>query len=97
MKFGEPVLMGTRLDEKAKKELREKMISLREPKQKTEANPCKDSSTVNKKLMIMKLGLELMIKIRLVIQLKILVSLRLEKGEGGKSRRNKIWIKKLRQ
>ena len=49
MKFGEPVLMGTGLDEKARIELLEKMISLREPKQKTEANPCKDSSTSSKK------------------------------------------------
>ena len=49
MKFGEPVLMATALDEKARQELLEKMISLREPKQKTEANPCKDSSTLNKK------------------------------------------------
>ena len=33
VKFGEPVLMGTGLHEKARKELLEKMISLREPKQ----------------------------------------------------------------
>ena len=32
MKFGGPVLIGTGLDEKARKELLEKMISLREPK-----------------------------------------------------------------
>ena len=49
MKYGEPVLIGTGLDERARKELLEKMISLREPKQKTEANPCKDSSTLNEK------------------------------------------------
>ena len=58
MKFGEPVLMATALDEKARQELLEKMISLREPKQKTDANPCKDSSTLKKKLLIMELGLE---------------------------------------
>ena len=50
MKFGEPALIGTGLDEKARKELLEKMISLREPKQKTEANPCKYSSTLNEKI-----------------------------------------------
>ena len=33
VKFGEPVLMGTGLHEKARKELLEKMISVREPKQ----------------------------------------------------------------
>ena len=49
MKYGEPVVIGTGLDEKARKELLEKIISLREPKQKTEANPCKDSSTLNEK------------------------------------------------
>ena len=50
MKYGEPVLIGTGLDEKARKELLEKIISLREPKQKAEANPCKDSSTLNEKM-----------------------------------------------
>ena len=35
VKFGEPVLMGTGLDEKARKELVGRMIKLREPKQKT--------------------------------------------------------------
>ena len=49
VEFGEPVLMGTGLDEKARKELLEKMISLGESKQKTEANPWKDSTTLNKK------------------------------------------------
>ena len=43
MKYGEHVLIGTGLDEKSRKELLEKKISLRDPKQKTEANPCKDS------------------------------------------------------
>ena len=49
VKFGEPVLMGTGLDEKARKELLERMISLREPEHKTKADACKDSSTLNKK------------------------------------------------
>ena len=49
MKYGEPVLIGTELGEKARKELLEKMISLKEQKQKTDANPCKDSSTLNEK------------------------------------------------
>ena len=49
MKYGESVLIGTELDEKARKYLPEKMINLREQKQKTDANPCKDSSTQNEK------------------------------------------------
>ena len=47
--FGEPVLMGTGLDENARKELLGKMIKLREPEQKTKADACKDNSTLNKK------------------------------------------------
>ena len=47
--FGELVLMGTGLDEKARKELLGRMISLREPEQKTKADACTDCSTLNKK------------------------------------------------
>ena len=64
VKFGEPVLMGTGLDEKARKELPERMISLREPKLKTKAVACKDSSILKKKLMRKQLGLKGMIRIR---------------------------------
>ena len=49
VKFGEPVLMGTGLDEKARKELLGRMIKLRGSKQKTKDDACKDSSTLNKK------------------------------------------------
>ena len=49
VKFGEPVLIGTGLDEKGKKGLPEKMIGLRKQKQDIRANPCKDSYTLNKK------------------------------------------------
>ena len=49
VKFGEPVLMGTGLDEKERKVLLRKMIKLRETEQKTEDDACKDSSTLNKK------------------------------------------------
>ena len=48
VKFGEPVLMGTGLDEKARKELLDKMIKLRETEQKTKDDECKDSSTLKK-------------------------------------------------
>ena len=52
VKFGEPVLIGTGLDKKVRKGLLEKMIGIRKQKQDTGANPCKDSSTLNKKLKI---------------------------------------------
>ena len=52
VKFGEPVLMGTGLDEKARKELLGRMIKLRGSEQKTKDDACKDSSTLKKKLMI---------------------------------------------
>ena len=49
VKFGEPVLMGTRLDEKARKELLGKMINLQKTEQKTKDGECKDSSTLKQK------------------------------------------------
>ena len=53
VKFGEPVLLGSGLDEKAREELLSKMIKLREEERKTKDNACIDSSTLNKnKLMI---------------------------------------------
>ena len=45
-------LDGYRMDEKARKELPGKMIKLRETEQKTEDDACKDSSTLNEKLLI---------------------------------------------
>ena len=52
VKFGEPVLLGSGLDEKAREELLSKMIKLREEERKTKDDACIDSSTLNKKLMI---------------------------------------------
>ena len=49
VKFGEPLLIGTGLDENGRKGLLEKMICLRKQKQDAGAKPCKDSSTLNKK------------------------------------------------
>ena len=49
VKFGEPMLRGTGLDEKARKELLSKMVKLRETRQKTEDDECKDGSTLKKK------------------------------------------------
>ena len=48
----ESVLMGTGLDEKARKELPNKMVKLRETRQKTRDDECKDSSNLKQKLMI---------------------------------------------
>ena len=49
VKFGEPVLLGTGLDEKARKKLLSKMVKLRETRQKTRDGECKDSSTLKQK------------------------------------------------
>ena len=46
VKFGEPVMMGTGLDENARKELLSKMVKLLETRQKTRDDECKDSSTL---------------------------------------------------
>ena len=48
--FGEPVLMATGLDEKAREELLGKMIHLREIKPNSGPKSCKDSSTLSEKI-----------------------------------------------
>ena len=49
VKFREPVLMGTGLDGKARKELLSKMVKLRETRQETRDEECKDSSILKQK------------------------------------------------
>ena len=49
VKFGEPVLMGTGLEEKARGELLSKMVELRKASQKTKEDECQDSSTLKQK------------------------------------------------
>ena len=49
VKFGEPVLMWTGLEEKARGELLSKMVELRKASRKTEEDKCKDSSTLKQK------------------------------------------------
>ena len=49
VKFGEPLLIGTGLDEKARKELLNKLIELREARSKTRDEKCEDSSTLKQK------------------------------------------------
>ena len=52
MNLGEPVSMGTGLDEKGRKALLGRMIKPRESEQNTKDDACEDSSTQNKKTMI---------------------------------------------
>ena len=49
VKFGEPILMGTSLEEKARGELLSKMVELRKAPRKTREDKCKDSSTPKQK------------------------------------------------
>ena len=49
VKFGEPVLMGTGLEEKARAELLSKMVELRKTSRKTREDKCKESSTPKQK------------------------------------------------
>ena len=49
VKFGEPVLMGTGLEEKSGGELLSKMVELRKASRKTKEDECKDSSTLKRK------------------------------------------------
>ena len=49
VKFREPVLMGTGLDGKARKELLSRMVKLGETRQETRDEDCKDSSILKQK------------------------------------------------
>ena len=49
VKFREPVLMGTGLDEKARKELLSKVVELRKAQPTTRDDECKCSSTLKQK------------------------------------------------
>ena len=49
VKFGEPLLMGTGLDEKARKELLSKLVELRKAQPTTRDDECKGSSTLKQK------------------------------------------------
>ena len=57
--------MATGLHEKARGELPEKMIQLREQKQSTEAKSCKVIQKKRHKMR--KLGLKLMIRVKLIL------------------------------
>ena len=96
VKFGEPVLIGTGLDEKGRKRLLEKMISLRKQKQDTEANPSKDSSTLNKKTDDKRISVELDDRNKTTKLIKDTNILKAREG-GGKSRKRGTWTKKSSQ
>ena len=49
VRFGEPLLIGTGLDEKARKELLNKLVELRNARSKTRKEKCEDSSTLKQK------------------------------------------------
>ena len=49
VKFGEPVLMGTGLEKKARGDLLTRMVELRKASRKTKEDECKDSSTLKQK------------------------------------------------
>ena len=82
IKFGEPVLMGIGLDEKARKELLSKIVKLRETRQKTEDDECKDGSTLKKKIDDKIIKVKGEDKIKTSNMIKVLISLRLEQGEA---------------
>ena len=88
MKFGEPVLMGTGLDEKARKVLLSKMIKLRETEQKTKDDECKDSSTLKQKTDNKMIKVEREDKFKTSNMIKDINILK-AREEGGKSR--KVW------
>ena len=90
VKFREPVLRGTGIDEKARKELPEKMISLREPKQKTKADACKDSSILNKKTDDKRVRDDKKRTSNIIKSIKISKA----RESEGKSWRNRTWIEK---
>ena len=96
VKFGEPVVMGTGLDEKARKELLERMISLREPEQKAKTDACKDSSTLNKKAVDKIIRVERYDKNKTSNMIKNINVLK-AREEGGKSWKGRTWIKKSNQ
>ena len=96
VKFEEPVLICTGLDEKGREGLLEKMIGLRKQKQITGANPCEDSSTLNKKTDDKKLSAEVDDKCKTSNMNKDTNILK-AKERGGKNRKRGTWTKNWSQ
>ena len=72
------------------------MIGLRKQKQNTGANPCKNSSTLNKNSDDEKISVKMDDKNKTSNMIKDTNILK-AREEGGKSRRKGIWKKKLSQ
>ena len=90
VKFGEPVLIGTGLDEKGREGLLEKMIGLRKQKQDAGANPCEDNSTLNRKTDNKKLSAEVDDKCKTSNRIKNTNILK-AREKGGKSWKIGTW------
>ena len=86
VKFEKPVLMGTGLDEKARKELLSKMTKLRETEQKTKDDECKDSSTLKQKTDDEMIKVEREDKLKTSNMIKDINILKVREA-GGKSRK----------
>ena len=96
VKFGEPVLMGNGLIEKARKELLGRLIKLSEQEQKTKADACKYSSTLNKKTDDKIIKVERDDKNKNSTMIKDINTLKAREG-GGKSWKGCTGIKKSNQ
>ena len=83
VRFGEPLLIGTGLDEKARKELLSKLVELRNSRSKTREEKCEDSSTLKQKI-VDKIVDDIKRDKVGTSNIKVLISLRLEQG-GGES------------
>ena len=83
VKFGEPLLMRTGLDEKARKELLNKLIELRKSRSKTRDEKCEDSSTLKQKTVDKIVDDIKGDKVGTSNMIKVLISLRLEQGGGN--------------
>ena len=95
-KFGEPVLMGTGLDEKARKELLSMMNKLRETEQKTKDDACKTSSLPNKKTDDKMIKVERDDKSKTSKMIKDISILKAREG-GGKNWKGRTGIKQSNQ
>ena len=86
VKFGEPLLIATGLDEKARKEMLSKMVKLRETRRKTKDDECKVGSTLKKKTDDKKIEVEDKIKTRSMIKSTNILKARAGGGTSWKGR-----------
>ena len=96
VKFGEPVLMSTGLNEKARKELLSKMVKVRKTRQKTRDDECKDSSTLKEKTDEKMIEVVREDKVKINNMIKNTNILKAREG-GGKSWKGRTGIKRPNQ